>query len=279
MLEPKTRTCAVLTACVLAAFACGGDTTAPLDVTFGETTFVVVVNPVVNDLNDTPVPSPGTARSSVSLSVDLGPSATTGASGVGVLSPVSAGTRTLSLSEGSTAGEVSVNIAEQDLREVAIALDGSGATVMANVPYAFGGQVIELTPSTPLSEVNDALAMSNVIVFLRGGIYTGDLVFAGSNVTLFGEGEQGGQVTLNGNVTVSGSGNRIRGARITGDLLVPGSDAGISFSHIAGAFDLGGSSATLLSNSFCGSVTFGGSNPTLLGNAGLSPIPPPPGGC
>ncbi len=269
---------AALTACVAAAVACD-DTTAPLDVTFGETTFVVVVNPVVNDLNETPVPSPGTTRSNVSVSLDLGPSATTDGAGVAVLSPVPAGTRTLSLSDGSASGGVSLDIADKDLREVAIALNGTGAAVMAEVPYAFGGQVIEVSPSTPLSEVNDALAMSNVIVFFSGGTYTGDLVFGGSDVTLFGEGEQGGQVTLDGNVTVSGSGNRIRGARITGDLLVPGSDAGISFSRVVGAFDLEGSSATLINNSFCGSVTIGGSNPTLLGNAGLSPIPPPPAGC
>ena len=279
MLESILRRCAALSACALAAVACGDDTTAPPDVTFGETTFVVVANPVVNDANDTPVPAPGTSRSGVAVSLDLGPSATTDANGVGVLSPVPAGTRTLSLSDGGTSGQVTASIAEKDLREVAIALDGNGGAVMANVQYPFGGQVIEVTPSTPLTEVNDALAMSNVIVFFRGGIYTGDLVFGGSNVTLFGEGERGGQVTLNGNVTVSGSSNRIRGARITGDLMVPGSDAGITFSRVAGAFDMAGSSATLLNNSFCGSVTIAGSNQTLLGNAGMSPIPAPTSGC
>ncbi len=279
MLESILRRCAALSACVLAAVACGDDTTAPPDVTFGETTFVVVANPVVNDANDTLVPAPGTTRSGVAVSLDLGPSATTDTTGVGVLRPVPAGTRTLSLSDGGTTGQVSASIAEKDLREVAIALDGSGAAVMANVQYPFGGQVIEVTPSMLLSQVNDALAMSNVIVFFRGGTYTGDLVFGGSNVTLFGEGERGGQVTLNGNVTVSGSSNRIRGARITGDLMVPGSDAGITFSRVAGAFDMAGSSATLLNNSFCGSVTIAGSNQTLLGNAGMSPIPAPTSGC
>ncbi len=270
-----------LLACVLLGLACGGDspTEPPLDVTFGETTFVVVANPIVNDQNDIPVPTPGTTQTGLTVSVDQGPAVTTDGNGVGVLSPVSPGSRTLSLSGGGASGAVGVSIADRDLREVAIALNGSGAAVMASVLYAFGGQVVEVTPSMPISEVNDKLAMSNVIVFFRGGTYTGDLVYRGNNVTLFGEGERGGQVTLNGNVTIQGNSNRIRGARITGDLSVPGSDAGISFSRVVGAFDLAGSSATLLNNAFCGSVASTGTSRTLLGNAGLSPIPPPAGGC
>lgn len=266
---------------LLLGLACGGDgpTEPPLDVPFGETTFVVVANPTVNDQNDTPVPAPGSARAGLAASVDGGPSVTTDPNGVGVLGPVSPGSRTISLSGGGASGSVSVSIADRDLREVAIALNESGAAVMASVLYAFGGQLVDVTPSMPISEVNNQLAMSNVIVFFRGGTYTGDLVFGGSNVTLFGEGERGGQVTLNGNVTVEGSRNRIRGVRITGDLSVPGSNVGLSFSRVAGAFDLSGSGATLLNNAFCGSVSFTGSNPTLLGNAGLSPIPPPAGGC
>lgn len=266
--------------CALLSLGCGGDdATDPSDVTYGETTFVVLVNPTINTANGVSVAPPGAMRSGVSLGVDGGPSSTSGANGVGVLAPIAAGSRTLSLSGGGASGDAAVSIAEGDLREVAVALDDAGAAVMADVRYAFGGAVVEVGPSTPLAEVNAALSQSNVIVFFRSGTYTGDLQFSGSNVTLFGEGTSGGQVTLDGNVTVSGSGNRIRGARITGDLSVPGSDAGLSFSRVSGTATISGSSPSLLNNSFCGVVTVSGSTPRLLGNAGLEPIAAGAGGC
>jgi hypothetical protein len=165
------------------------------------------------------------------------------------------------------------------LREIAVALDGSGAGVMADVRYIFGGTVVDITPAMTIAQVNAELARSNLIVFLRAGTYTGDLSFSGSNVTLFGEGTQGGAVTINGNVTVSGSGNRLRGARITGNLSVPGSGAGISYSSVEGALLLDGSNAVLLNNAFCGSATVSGSGVLALGNAGLAPLPAPGGGC
>lgn len=254
--------------------ACSDDgITDPVGVDLGETTFVFVLNPTVNDVNEQSVPTPGGSVSGVAVSVQDGPAGTTGTGGVLALGPVEAGTRTVSF--GST-GELSLPISSGDLREVAVALDESGAAQMANVAYQFEGQtVVEITPDMPISEVNDELAQSSRIVLLRGGTYTGALEFSGSNVTLFGEGAQGGNVTIDGSVIVSGSGNRIRGARITGDLSVPGSDAGISFSSVAGATLVDGSDAVLLNNAFCGDVTVEGSGLTALGNAGMSPLAAP----
>jgi hypothetical protein len=254
--------------------ACGDDgITDPVDVDLGETTFVFVLNPTVNDANEQSVPAPGGSVSGVSVSVEDGPSGTTGAGGVVALGPVEAGSRTVSF--GGT-GELSLSISSGDLREVAVALDGGVAAQMANVAYQFEGQtVVEITPDMPIADVNDELAKSNQIVLLLGGTYTGDLEFSGSNVTLFGEGAEGGNVTINGSVTVSGSGNRIRGARITGDLSVPGSDAGISFSSVAGAVLVDGSDTVLLNNAFCGDVTIEGSGLTALGNAGMPPLAAP----
>jgi hypothetical protein len=160
-----------------------------------------------------------------------------------------------------------------------VALNGTGAGSMANVLYAFGGTVTEIAPTMTNAQVNAALSGSNLIVFLRAGTYQGDLNFSGSNVTLFGEGSQGGAVTINGNVTVSGSGNRLRGARITGDLSVPGSNAGISYSRVVGTLTFDGSNGVLLNNAFCGTATVGGSGLRALGNAGLAPLPAPSGGC
>jgi hypothetical protein len=260
--------------------ACGGDgPTEPPEAVYGETTVVYVMNPVVNDVNAAAVPTPGTARSDVSITVTGGPSGSTGANGDLVLAPLAAGTRAVSFSAGTATGQLSLEIAQGDLREIAVALDGSGAGGMANVLYAFGGTVVEIVPTMTNAEVNAALSGSNLIVFLRAGTYQGDLNFSGSNVTLFGEGSQGGAVTINGNVTVSGSGNRLRGARITGNLSVPGSGAGISYSSVTGTLTVDGSNGVLLKNAFCGASTVSGSGLLALGNAGLAPLAAPSGGC
>jgi hypothetical protein len=260
--------------------ACGGDgPTEPPDAVYGETTVVYVMNPAMNEVNAAAVPTPGTTRSGVGIAITGSLSGTTGASGDLVLAPVVAGTTPVSFIAGTATGELSLNIAQGDLREVAVALDGSGAGTMANILYAFGGTVVEILPTMTNAEVNAALSGSNQIVFMRTGTYQGDLNFSGSNVTLFGQGSQGGTVTINGNVTVSGSGNRLRGARITGNLSVPGSGAGISYSAVTGTLTLDGSNAVLLNNAFCGTATVGGSNLLALGNAGLAPLPAPTGGC
>ena len=262
------------------ALACGGDgPTDPPDAVYGETTVVYVMNPVVNDVNAVVVPTPGTSRSGVAIAVTSGPSGTTGANGELALAPVTAGTWPVSFIATGASGQLDLDIAQGDLREVAVALDGTGAGSMANVLYAFGGTVVEITSSMTNAEVNAALSGSNLIVFMRAGTYTGDLNFSGSNVTLFGEGSQGGAVTINGNVTVSGSGNRLRGARITGNLSVPGSNAGISYSRVVGTLTFDGSNGVLLNNAFCSSATATGSGLRALGNAGLAPVPVPSGGC
>ena len=260
--------------------ACGGDgPTNPPDVAYGETTVVYVMNPVVNDVNAVAVPTPGTSRSGVAIAVTSGPSGTTGANGDLVLAPLTAGVQPVSFTAGTATGQLTLDIAQGDLREIAVALDGTGAGGMANVLYAFGGTVVEILPTMTNAQVNAALSGSNQIVFLRAGTYQGNLDFSGSNVTLFGEGSQGGTVTINGNVTVSGSGNRLRGARISGSLSVPGSNAGISYSSVAGPLTIDGSNGVLLNNAFCGTAAVAGSGLLALGNAGLAPLPAPGGGC
>lgn len=271
-------------ALALGALACS-DAAGPVDATavpYGQTTLVVFVNPAVNAINTVAVAAPDTLRrDSVTVAVLQGQSVersdVTDGSGIATLSPVAAGTRMLAISRDSVRGQAPATVADRDLREVAVALGAGGAAAMASVQYAFGGRVVEVRPTTPIEQVNSALAGSNVIVFLRSGSYTGDLTFSGSNVTLYGEGPRGGTVTVNGNVTVNGSGNRIRGARITGRLGVPANGFGMSLSRVDGAFQLNGSGATLLQNSFCGTVTSPTSNVTALGNAGIAPIARPAG--
>jgi hypothetical protein len=264
---------------LIAALACGGDgPTDPPDAVYGETTVVYVLNPVVNDVNAVTVPTPGSARSDVQVAVSGGPQGTTGATGDLALAPSPTGARPVSFNAGTSTGQLSLDIAQGDLREIAVALDDAGVSTMADIRYIFGGTVVEISPTMSIAEVNTELSRSNLIVFLRAGTYTGDLNFSGSNVTLFGEGAQGGGVTINGNVTVIGSGNRLRGARIAGNLSVGGSGAGVSYSRVTGALIVDGSNTVLLNNQFCGSVSVTGSGMLALGNAGLAPIPAP-GGC
>lgn len=277
----RTAAAATLAAMLVLLAGCGGDEgiTDPTSVTFGETTFVFLLNPVVNDANQKAVPSPGSEQSGVDVAVQDGPSGSTDPDGVVVLAPVEAGTKSVSFDDGSNSGSLSLEIADKDLLEVAVALDADGAAEMANVEFAFGGDVVVITSDMSVEDVNEALSESNIIVFVEGGTYTGNVEFSGSNVTLFGEGPEGGNVTIDGDVVVSGSQNRLRGVRVTGDLSIPGSDAGISFSSVVGSLTVDGSDARLLDNAFCGSITLDGGGLLALGNAGMDPIPPPSEGC
>jgi hypothetical protein len=255
--------------------ACGSGSSgaglSPTDVRFGDTAIVVVVNPVVNDANKRIVPTPGPTRAGVRLTSDDGVTATTDVSGIAVLAPVTAGTRTIAVAGSNAGGTFDVTMASGQLREIAIATIGTTAQIMANVDYK-SDRVTEVLPTTSIADVNAALAVSDTVVFVRGGVYTGDINFSGSRVTLFGEGALGGQVELHGNVSVSGSDSRIRGALITGNLTMPASGVGLSFSRVNGATTSTGSDATFLSSALCGSESIGASGSLVVGNAGVAPL-------
>jgi hypothetical protein len=275
MMQAKAR------ALLLSTVMCAGcnaddsdDGTDPTVVNLGETTFVVILNPAVDDLNDRSVPSPGPVREGVAATARPA-SATTGPLGIAVLRDVDAGDVDLGLAGHGLDASVSTNIRDRDLVELAIAADEDGAAQMARVVYRFGDEVVELHPDDSIDAVNDAISASNRIVFLAGGVYHGDLEFSGSDVTLFGAGATGGEVTIVGNVTVSGSGNRIRGAHIQGDLDLSGSDAGMSFSMVDGHVEVSGSDGVFLESTFCGPVDVSGGGSTFLGNRGLEGGPPP----
>lgn len=254
----------------------GGSTTpdanSPTDVPFGTTAIVVVVNPTINDANaETGLPAPGTAVSGVTLTTDDNVSATTGADGIAVLAPVTAGTRTITVSGAVAGGTFTVMVADKTLREIALATEDGRAEVMVDVDYK-ADQAFEVSPTMSNAEVNDILAVSDRVVFFKGGSYAGDLTFGGSRVTLFGEGVLGGNVKLEGNMTVTGSDSRIRGAHITGSLTIPASKVGLSFSRVDGAVTAEGSDGMLLANALCGSETVTGSGVIVLGNRGAAPI-------
>lgn len=258
---------------ILMAGACGGEednTIDPTDVKFGDTAIIVVVNPVVNDANGKQVPAPGPARAGVRLTTDDGVSAITDAAGIAVLGPLTPGVRTITAEGDDVSGSFTVDIGDGELRELALASEGSRAEIMVDIDYR-SARVTEILPTMTIDEVNDALAVSDTLVFFRSGLYEGNLDFSGSRVTLFGEGVLGGEVVLDGDILVSGSDSRIRGTLITGNLDIPASGVGISFSQVEGAVTAEGSDATLLANAFCGTASVTGSGAIALGNAGLEP--------
>lgn len=264
--------------CLFLLSACGGDgggapdARSPTDVPFGTTAIVVVVNPPINDANaKTGLPPPGDVISGVTLTTDDHVSATTGADGIAVLAPVTAGTRTITVSGAVSGGTFTVAVADKTLHEVALATDNGRAQVMVDVDYK-ADQAFEVDPTMTNAEVNNVLSVSDRVVFFKGGSYTGDLTFGGSRVTLFGEGVLGGKVSLDGNVTVTGSDSRIRGAHITGSLSIPASGVGLSFSRVDGAVTSEGSDGMLLANALCGTETVSGSGTVVVGNRGAPPI-------
>lgn len=269
----KTRLSLTL---AVAAAACGGSTSPadandPAGVPFGTTTIVVVVNPAVNDANLHVVPLPGATRAGVTVSSDDKVSATTDASGIAVLSPVTPGARTLTFTGAGVSGTVAITIASGALREIAVASDASRAQVMVDVDYK-SDQAVQVAPTMATAEVNAILKVSDRVVFFAGGHYAGDLEFSASRVTLFGEGALGGRVYLDGNLKVSGSDNRIRGTRIMGNLTITGSGVGLSFSRVDGTITAMASDGRLLANALCGSDVVTGSGTIVVGNAGMPPL-------
>lgn len=273
MISPLRTLLSLSQVLLVVTAACGGaddEGIDPTEVRFGDTALVVVVNPTVNDANRHQVTTPGSIRAGITLRSDDGISDVTGSDGIAVLAPLGAGARTISVSGGGLDGTFTVTLAAGALSEVALAADGTRAELMVDLDYK-SDRVVEITPDMTNAQVNDALRISDRVVFLKGGTYTGNLDFAGSRVTLFGEGVLGGTVTLQGNLTVSGSDSRIRGARITGTLTIPASGSGLSFSRIDGMTMATGSDTTLLANALCGGASITGSGSFVIGNAGAPP--------
>lgn len=264
-----------LAAAVLMGAACGG--VPPTELTPGQTTWVLSLNPRINDASVVGLPRPGDERVGAWIALEPGPSAISDGDGIAVLSDLEAGPVTLLVGDASLSG---LQVTEGQWREVAVAKVGAELQVMADVRYRLRGvPVIEIDPTTPVEVVNEALKLSNRVVRIRGGHYAGDLVIKGSNVTLDGEGSHGRQTTLTGNVTVTGSSNRIRGIRLEGDLTMDGSFSALTFSEVTGAVSVAGSYNVFLQNVLCQGAQLRGTGGVLLENRGLAPLEAPTERC
>lgn len=263
---------------ILLLTACDGGLPAGTDpevVTLGETTFVVVMNPPINDATQFGLPEPGPEQLGVEVTdADTGNGGATGRDGVVVIGLPDGGDRRLDLDGPGFSDFIRQPIARQSLVEVAIAASEDRISAMRRLEYPFASDnVVTLTPEMGIDAVNAALAVSGAIALLGGGVYEGDLVFAGSGVTLFGEGETGGRVTIRGNVSVTGSGARIRGAHITGDVTLLGAESSLSFTRVDGTLTVMSSNSVLLVNRLCGDTSVVGTGTVALGNHGLAPLP------
>jgi hypothetical protein len=264
--------------------ACGGASNAPVpspaptSVAYGDTAVIVWINPPINDANQLSVPAPGTVRAGVVVDVVGEAAVKTASDGIAVLANVASGQQTLQFS-GAATGSLAITLADKELREIAVALDATGAHLMADLHYRFGDTVVDVTPTMTEAEINTALNGSNEIVLFHSGTYNGNYLFSGSQVTLFGEGLMGGSVTLNGSITVNGSNDRIRGTRIVGGLSIDGGSFGMTYSHATGPVQLVGGSAIFIDNNLCGGGTFDGGSNGVLENYGVSPLAAPPAGC
>jgi hypothetical protein len=248
------------------------------DFRYGRTTFVVVMNPVVNDINDTLLPSPGSQRINVRVANEDGPSDVTDADGIAILAGVGSRLQTLTFSGAGFRQALNFDIDPGDLRDVAMSATLDEVLPMSVETWPFAEpDPYEVTPDMSNEAINELLSLmtySGFVVHFAAGTYTGDFVFTGPNIALVGEGAVGGNVILDGNVTIDGNLGRIRGVTITGDLAITAAGGvTISFTRVNGQYTSAGIYNTLLYNDFCGPVVIDDSNLTALGNTGLAPLP------
>lgn len=256
------------------AGASGSTGAGAADTAAGSTVLVALVNPIVNEGNETEVPAElGDERQGLSVDAEPGGDDVTDDAGLAVVE-VAEGALALTIG-GAPALDHTV-VAKGDLYDAAIAYDDSGSAFFENTPvrYAVGvdAGAILYTIDDELTEIESSLSTAGTVVVLRPGTYVGDLSITGDGVVLFGEGWSERAVVIEGHVTALGEGVRLRGLTITGDLTANSDEFGISFSVVHGETSIPGDGGAYLRNVFCGATTVPSSSATLLDNAGVPPI-------
>jgi hypothetical protein len=258
---------------VAAAAGCGDDGVDP-NLPFGETAFVVVVNPAPNEGNTVSPPAfVGAELAGVGVDADPGGSGTTDDTGLAVLRDLDAGDVNLFV---GAAAAVPLTIASRgDVYDLAVAYDGSQAGLYTGFPirYQVGGEIVVIATDADASE---ALGLDDTIVFFEEGVHAGNLLIEGENVILYGDTLDGEPVVIDGSVEVRGGNVRIRGVTIAGDLTVFGNNFGMSFSVVQGSTQLNGQAISFLRNVFCQGANVPSSNAALYDNEGLPPFATPP---
>jgi len=243
----------------------------------GSTVVVVLINPVVNEGHAGGTPGElGQVRDAVAIDPEPGGAAAT-VDGLAVAEVV-AGSLVLRVGDATLSLDVP---AEADLIDAPIAFDGEKAAYFSNTPIRHPtAAAVRLTADVPAEDLAGSLAEDGAVVVLRAGVYPGDLVIAGDDVLLLGEGWTDAAAVIDGSVVVEGDRVRLRGLTIHGDLSARGDKIGVSFTRVLGVADLRSAGATFIRDVFCGGVSTTPKGAMLLENYGIAPLlVPPEGAC
>jgi hypothetical protein len=247
------------------------------DLPAGSTAIVVVLNPIPNDGHSVGLPSiTGSAREGVAVNAEPGGEDVTDPTGIAVVG-AEVGNTALLLSDVETPPELALDVlAAGDVYDAAVAFDGAGAEYFELTPIRYpvgqGSGAVFIEPGTAISDIEAELAVDEVVVVLRPGVYTGDLTITGRGVLLFGEGFSENNVVIDGSVSALGEAVRLRGLTIAGNVTSAGNNFGMSFSEVRGDASITGNGGAFLRNVFCGQVSVPTDNAALLDNYGIAPL-------
>lgn len=257
----------------------GSGDEAPADLPAGSTAIVVIMNPVVNDGHEAGIPSVLTeTRDAIDVDAEPGGEGQTDVTGLTVVEAEPGATvLRFGPADDDERAELPVSVvATGDVIDAPVAWDGVEAEAFDGTPIRYpvgdGSGAIFLDPDTPLSQIEDELAVDDAVVVLRSGTYVGDLLISGRGVLLFGEGFSEAAVTIDGSIQANGEAVRLRGLWVTGGVAAAGNNFGMSFTVVEGQSQITGNGGAFVRNVFCGGATVPSSSATLLDNYGLAPL-------
>jgi hypothetical protein len=255
----------------LLVVACGGNGS---DYSFDRTltTFVVTVNPVVNDATSAFVTQVGEARE-IGISIDDGLFVTSDENGIAIFPRVTPGVRTMLFPDDTF---IQQTVDEGDVRDLVVAYDQ--ASQLMGSSNITSRQAVPVSPGLGEAGINDVLDGTNELVIAGKGKYDGVIELAGDNITLMVEDGFSADAEFETDFVISGSFNRVRGLRFNGNLTVTGSGNHVSFSTVKGTLSVSGRDALLLGNKVCVEGAMSGTNLKAFDNEGLLPLEEP-GGC
>jgi len=236
--------------------------------TYGESTSIVVyVNPTVN-AGTTGNIVMGTQKQGVAISIENRPPVFTDEEGVAVLTDVPVKENLAVSIEGSVV-YVDVITALDQYDVIVKYKDNVAVQVTDPIRYKYNQHMAEVSS---LAELNQALRENNITVYLKQGVYDGDIELRGNHICLIGQWDPntGFMSTVNGNVTVYGNNSCIFDLAVNGDLTVKGNSFEITYSKF-NAVSIEKPQVTVLKNDVTSGVVnvTAGSGVLLLDNINI----------